>query len=127
MTCLAHGNSQSLKQQPVSLNGTVIGPLHICDCCISWFYLWDFSSGSRGCLWCSGWLLETYSSYWIALPSLSKEEGSWSYSSLIYHSLLMPMGGLPLSERISRWSGLIGGEWGDEWEVTGRSGREAYG
>lgn len=61
---------QSLSQQPVSLHGTNVGSLHISDSSVVWSDCGLPGSGSR----CSGWLLGTYSSHWIALPSLSTGE-----------------------------------------------------
>lgn len=60
--------TQSLSQQP----DDCMGPM--CAVC-TWMIVVSIcgtpGNGSRHCLWCTGWCLKTYSSCWIALPSLN--------------------------------------------------------
>ena len=44
----AHGGSQRLKQQPHSLHGSVLGPLHVCYSCVAWCFCETPNSGIGG-------------------------------------------------------------------------------
>lgn len=66
MASLAYEISQN--QQPGNLHETDIDPLHISDNWVAQSISRTPSNVSRGCPWCFGWLLGTYSLCWIALP-----------------------------------------------------------
>lgn len=58
-----HRNSQTLDKQLRRSHGANLGPLHICDCCITWSTcktIWPFDK-----------LLQIHFSCWVALLSLN--------------------------------------------------------
>lgn len=58
---LANGNVQSLNQKTGVLYGTNLNPLQIRDNCIAWSICRALGNGMKGCPYCFGWLLGTYS------------------------------------------------------------------
>jgi hypothetical protein len=50
----AHGDSQRLNDQPKSMYGLDLGPLHLCSRCAAWFSCWSPNNWRRGCLWLCG-------------------------------------------------------------------------
>ena len=95
---LTHGNSQGLHQQQGGISGLILGYLHVCDHCVAWSLCGTPDNRNRGCPQCFGWLLGTYFSCWIDLPSLNTAGDAWAYGSLISHALLKLLGVLPLYE-----------------------------
>lgn len=107
--------TQSLNQQPVSLQGTDLGPLHMCDSCVAWSICGTPGSRSRaipGAL-TGSWELIPYTG--SPCPAWIQGKGLvlWQLDMLC---LLMPMRGLLLSfwvdmeEGWTEWKQRGGGE-----------------
>lgn len=96
------GAHKRLKWQLKSLHGSVLGPLHICYDC--WLGIWgDSWQWEWGCLWLFCLLLESLSSYWVALYSLDMRVCAWYYCILLCHVWVMSLGDLLFSVWRQGW------------------------
>lgn len=75
------------------------------DSCVTWFVCGVPNSKIRTCPWHISWLSGTHSPCRDTLTSLEIGGRAWSWLNMLWHALLIPMGGLLLSEWRKRKSG----------------------
>lgn len=74
-----HGSSQTLDQQLGSLHGTGLGPLHVCDYCVTWCHCRDPTSEINIYPWSLAALWDLFP-MGITLSSPDARQGAQSFA-----------------------------------------------